>query len=401
MNETFTAEPSILIITCSSGISPYLAKEVQELGFPVHRTSETTVETEGTLEDCMRLNMYLRTAHRVLYTLDRFRARDPRQLYNNVYEIPWERYIDPDGYISIDKAVETETISDTRFASLKTKDAIVDRMRDKFGKRPNSGNSREETCLFLHWVGDHATIYIDTTGESLSFRNYREITAEAPMRESLAAAIIMASGWDYKSPFLNPMCGCGTIAIEAAWMAQNRAPALLRENFAFMHLTCYEPTLWTKVRAEAIRKYEESKNIDVQFVVSDIDRNMIDATRRNAIIADVAQFFTFDVCDFMLSPVPETAERGTIIMNPPYGGRIGDPLRLRDLYCGMGIFLSQNSESYNGFLFTGNPELSMNSGLQAEHSETFYNARIECELLSGVTITPEAVAGFNRRNAIR
>ena len=401
MNQTFTEEPSLLIVTCSPGITPYLAQEIRDLGFTVGRTTETTVETEGTLEDCMRLNMNLRTAYRVLYTLDRFRASNPNQLYNTLVEIPWERYIDPDGYISIDKSVETATISDTRFASLKAKDAIVDRIRGFCGRRPNSGNERDQTCLFLHWIGDQAAIYLDTTGESLSFRGYRGMTSEAPMRESLAAALIMASGWDRLSPFINPMCGCGTIAIEAAWMAQNRAPALLRDNFSFMHLIGYQPTLWTKIRAEAIKAYEASKDIPCPIIATDIDASMIKATYKNAKLAGVETYITTDVCDFFLTPVPETSERGTIIFNPPYGGRMGDPLRLRDLYAGMGVFLKRHQASYDGFIFTGNEELAAQSGLTPESVQEFYSGHVPCVLLEKPTITVEAEDGFSRRGAVR
>lgn len=401
MNLIFTEEPSLLIITCSPGITPYLAQEIRDLGFAVGRTTETTVETEGTLKDCMRLNMHLRTAYRVLYTLDRFRARNPNQLYNTLIEIPWERYIDPNGYISIDRSVETSTISDTRFAALKTKDAIVDRIRSVCGRRPDSGNERDQVCLFLHWIGDQAAIYIDTTGESLSFRGYRGITSEAPMRESLAAALIMASGWNRKSPFINPMCGCGTIAIEAAWLAQNRAPALLRENFSFMHLACYQPALWTRIRAEAIKAYETSKNITCPIIATDIDASMIKATRENARLAGVETLITDDVCDFFMTPVPETTERGTIIFNPPYGGRMGDPLRLRNTYAGMGVFIKRHQASYDGFIFTGNEELAAQSGLTAERMQTFYTGHVPCALLEKPTISTEAEAGFNRREAIR
>ncbi len=401
MNSTFTEEPSTLVITCSSGVSPYLAREVKELGFYIGRTTDSTVETEGTLADCVKLNLHLRTAHRVLYTLDRFRARNANNLYNSLVEIPWENYIDPAGYFSVDKAVDNPTITDTRYASLKVKDAVVDRIRNKFGCRPDSGNERDRTCLFVHWMGDNASIYIDTTGESLSFRGYRASTSEAPMRESLAAAVVMASGWNKRGTFVNPMCGCGTIAIEAAWMAQNRAPAMLRDNFAFMHLCCYEPSVWTKVVSDAMKAYEASKNISCGIVATDIDCAMVDATFENAEFAGIDKLIQCEVCDFMLTSVPETAERGTIIMNPPYGGRMGDPLRLRDTYTGMGVFLQKHKASYDGFIFTGNPELAENSGLESGHPQTFYSGRIECSLLENPTLKPEDEARFLRRSAVR
>lgn len=401
MNSTFTQEPSTLVITCSAGIAPYLAQEINALGLRVGRISDTAVETTGTLADCMKLNLHLRTAHRVLYALDRFTARNAAQLYRQLVEIPWEHYLDPDGYFSVDRAVENDTILDTQYAALKVKDAIADRMRAKCGRRPYSGNSRDQACIFLHWYGDRAAIYLDTTGESLSFRGYRSVSSDAPIRESLAAALIMATQWDAQSTFLNPMCGCGTMAIEALWIAQHRAPALLRENFAFMHLCCYEPSAWTQLRSEAVREFDAHRAVSFPIIASDIDPQMLQATKQNLAVADGLEFVDVETCDITLSPVPETTTVGTILLNPPYGGRMGDPVRLRGTYLDIGGFLTDHSPHYQGFVFTGNPELALDAGLAWDHSETFYNGKIECQLLSHAVLDEEALARYHRRNARR
>ncbi|MGI5869662.1 MAG: THUMP domain-containing class I SAM-dependent RNA methyltransferase [Kiritimatiellia bacterium] len=401
MNPVFTEEPSTLVVTCSGGIAPYLSQELESLGFRPGCATETSVETEGTLADCMRLNLHLRTAHRVLYTLDRFRARNAGQLYANLVEIPWERYLDANGYFSVDRAVDNPTILDTQYAALKVKDAVVDRMRAACGRRPDSGNIRDEACLFLHWADNAASIYIDTTGESLNFRGYRAASSAAPIRESLAAALVMATGWDGRGNFLNPMCGGGTIAIEALWMAQRRAPALKRENFAFMHLACFEPTAWTQLRSEAVREFERHKDVACKIVASDIDPEMIDATRENLALAGGAEHVECAVGDITISPVPETAERGVILLNPPYGGRMGDPVRLRNTYLDIGGFLEAHADAYDGFVFTGNPDLAEDAGLTAADRETFYSGKIECKLLKNPRLSPEALAQFRRRDARR
>ena len=150
MTSIFRSEPSKIVCTCSPGIAPILAREMADLGFRPGDVLESAVETEGTLADCLRLNMHLRTAHRVLYALDVFRARHSDDLYDELVQVPWERYLDPDGYFSVDRAVENPTIRDSRFASLKVKDAIADRMRNACGRRPNSGNERTDACVFLH-----------------------------------------------------------------------------------------------------------------------------------------------------------------------------------------------------------------------------------------------------------
>ena len=401
MNATFSEEPSTLVITCSAGSAPHLASEVAALGFRTGHVSETAVETEGTLADCMKLNLHLRTAHRVLYALDRFHARNAGQLYNALVEIPWERYLDADGYFSVDRAVDNPTIDNAQYAALKVKDAVADRMRAKCGRRPDSGNERDQSCLFLHWTGDRAAIYLDTTGESLSFRGYRAVSSEAPMRESLAAALLMACGWNGRGNLLNPMCGCGTIAIEALWMAQRRAPALNRENFAFMHLGCFEPAAWTRLRSEAIREFEQHKDIACRIVASDIDAAMVAATRENLALAGGTDIVTCDTCDILASAAPESAERGAILLNPPYGGRMGDPVRLRDTYLDIGGFLETHAAAYDGFVFTGNPELAEAAGLRTERMQTFYSGRIACALLENPRLTPEALAQFRRRDARR
>lgn len=399
MSGVFDGEPSVIVITCSAGIGPFLADEVRGLGFRVAWESSYAVETEGTLADCMTLNMKLRTAHRVLYTLDRFRARNANNLYNSLVEIPWERYIQPDGYFSVDRTVENTTILDTRYASLKVKDAVVDRLREKFGRRPDSGNERDQACLFLHWVDDRASIYIDTTGESLSFRGYRLESSDAPMRESLAAALVKATGWNGRTNFLNPMCGGGTIAIEALWIAQNRAPALTRGNFAFMHLACYEPSLWTKVKADAVKAYEPDKTIPCEIIASDIDPRMVEATLANAQAAGAEGRIRCEVADVAMSPVPETTERGVILVNPPYGDRMGDPMLLRDTYADIGVFLEDNASSYDGFIFTGSPEIAEIAGIVAEDRGSFYSGRIECRLLANPALTPDARAMYRRRSS--
>lgn len=397
----FSSEPSKLVVTCSPGVAPVLARELSELSFRVSDVRDTSVETEGTLADCVRLNLRLRTAHRVLYALDVFRARHSDDIYDELVGVPWERYLDPNGYFSVDRSVENPTIRNTNFPALKVKDAIADRMRNATGRRPDSGNERTDACIFLHWVGDRASVYIDTTGQSLSFRGYRAVSSEAPLRESLAAALVLSSGWNGRSPFLNPMCGGATIAVEAAWIAQNRAPALRRENFAFMHLSCFDPSVLTQERAAAERDWAEGLKASAGTLLfaSDIDGGAVRAARANAEAAQCAEAIRIDECDLLRSPVPETAERGTAILNPPYGGRIGDPVRLRDTYEDVGAFLALAADAnYDGFVLTGNPDLAEAAGLTCDRVRVFYSGALECRLMENPVLSPAARRRFSRRN---
>ena len=402
----FTSEPSTLVVTCSPGVAPVLAQELSSLSFRVGAIRETAVETEGTLADCVRLNMRLRTAHRVLYALDVFRARRADDLYDELVAVPWERYLDPYGYFSVDRAVDTPSIRNPNLPSLKVKDAIADRMRGATGRRPDSGNERTDACIFLHWAGDRASVYLDTTGQSLSFRGYREVSSEAPLRESLAAALLLSADWNGRGNFLNPMCGGGTLAIEAAWIAQNRAPALLRENFSFMHFACFEPSVWTDERAAAQRDWERGRKEAADasggapaIFASDIDEAAVRATRANAAAAGCEDALELDVCDLLASRIPESAERGLAMLNPPYGGRIGDPIRLRDLYEEAGAFVALAADAnHDGYIFTGNPDLAEGAGLLCDRVRTFYSGALECKLLENPVLSAPARRRFLRRN---
>lgn len=401
MNKIFCGEPSKVVVTCPPGAAGTLAGELSALGFKRTVPMGSSVETEGTLADCVRLNLRLRTAHRVLYALDVFRARTPDDLYDELVSIPWERYLEPDGYVCVDRAVDNPTIRNTQYAAQKAKDAIVDRMRSACGRRPDSGSDRTDACVFLHWNADRASIYIDTTGVSLSFRGYREASSQAPLRETLAASLVLDSGWNRRDPFLNPMCGGGTIAIEALWIAQNRAPALLRDNFAFMHLACFDPQVLTDERAAAYRDWEAGKAESPVVVASDISPEAVAATAENARAAQLEGEIRIECCEMLDSPIEpvKPGGRGMIALNPPYGGRIGDPVRLRDTYEDIGAFISRGASlQYGAVMITGNPELASGAGLSAERVRTVNSGGIECAVMFDPTLSDAARRRFHRRN---
>ena len=229
-----------ILITCAPSLEGYLEAEVEGLGYSVNSSHHGGVEITGTLEDCMRLNLHLRTAYNVLYLLRKFKCLQPDQLYYNVSQIAWEDMIPVDEYISIVTRVNTPSIDNTMYAGVKVKDAIVDRIMQETGKRPNSGKERNNLVFNLYWKDDRAWLYLNTSGKKLSDRNYRKIPFIAPMRESLAAAVVTETGYDGTVPFVNPMCGSGTLAIEAALLACDRPAGSLRGNFGFMHLKGFD-----------------------------------------------------------------------------------------------------------------------------------------------------------------
>ena len=375
----FSTDISIVVVSCSSGAAPFLAEEIRALGLPVTWCGETAVETEGSLEDTMRLNLRLRTAHRVFYMIGEFHAEDPDELYARLMRLPWENYIAPNGYFTVDTAVDTPTIRNEQFAALRVKDAVADRMRERCGQRPDSGNDADGVGLFLHWTGPDAAIYLNTSGSSLSKRGYRTLPTVAPMRETLAAAVVLASGWKGEGLFLNPMCGGGTLAIEAAWIAQDRAPGLLRDDYSFMHLLGFQRPAWRMMRQEAIAAIKTS--LPGKIIASDIDGATLRVAQAHAAAASVEKLIEFDCCDMTCSPVPEAIPGSVIVMNPPYGARMGDAIKLRSTYADLGAFFKKHSPGYRGYVFTASPELAESVGLQAEKSVPFFSGPLECRLL--------------------
>jgi putative N6-adenine-specific DNA methylase len=273
--------------------------------------------------------------------------------------------------------VDTAAVNDTRFANVKTKDAIVDRIREKQGRRPDSGPGRHGAVVHLHWEQERCEVWLDTSGEPLSRRGYRKIPLEAPMQETLAAAVILAAGWDGNGHLVNPMCGSGTLAIEGALIALKRAPGILRQNFGFMHILGFDPSAFERQRDE-LKKAALRKTAG-RLIATDFRPEAVEAARQNARTAGVEHLIEFQACDFRESTVPEG--EGVVILNPEYGERMGDAGKLGDIYKGIGDFFKNRCMGYRGYIFTGNLDLAKQVGLRTKRRMPFYNGPIECRLL--------------------
>ncbi len=366
-----------ILITCPKGIPPFLKQELLALGFPVLSEQIAGVETEGTLDDALRMNLFLRTGHRVLVVLKEFQATNAEVLYRELSRIAWEEHIPEDGYLCITSSVDNPSIRDSRFASLKCKDAIVDRIKAKRGRRPDSGPERNRSVAHLYWKDAQCTVYLDTSGETLSRRGYRKIPLGAPMQETLAAAVVLATGWDGAANFINPMCGSGTLAIEAALLGLTRAPGLLRNNFGFMHLIGYKEALWNELREKA--KKDAKKALSGKVIATDSNPAAVEAAKKNAATAGVEHLIEFSVSDFSDTPLPE--EGGVIVLNPEYGERMGEMAQLEVTYKGIGDYFKQKCGGYTGYVFTGSPALAKKVSLKPKRSIQFFNSGIECRLL--------------------
>jgi 23S rRNA G2445 N2-methylase RlmL len=367
---------SRVVITCNKRLASVLEAEVKELGFTPAKVFSTGVELKASLHDCIKLNIHLRSASQVHYSLRQFKPGNPEDVYREVLKFPWETLIEKDGYFSVTSHVDHFTVNNPLFVNVKIKDAIVDRFRRETGVRPNSGPDLSKTVIHVYWKGDNAELFIDTSGETLAKHGYRKIPGKAPMLEALAASTILASKWDRKSSFVNPMCGSGTLAIEAALIATNRKPGLYRDNYSFMHVTGFEPK-------EYLALLDEMKSaiipISTPLIATDINRDAVDISRVNAKMAGVEEMIAFDICDFEQTQLPQPP--GVVFINPEYGERMGESSELEETYGRIGDFLKKKCKGYLGYIFTGNLDLAKKIGLKASRRIEFYSAKLDCRLL--------------------
>jgi putative N6-adenine-specific DNA methylase len=367
---------SKIIITCNKRLSPYLQAEVEALGFTPDRVFQTGIELTGTVNDTIPLNLNLRCASQVLYLLKSFTAADPKELYDNLVKIEWEKLIDFTGYFSVTSNVNNEHILTPLFANVKVKDAIADRIKSVRELRPNSGADNNKTVVHLYWQDDKAEIFIDTSGETLAKHSYRKIPGKAPMLEALAASTIMATHWDKVSTFINPMCGSGTLAIEAALLATDKSPGLFRMNYGFMHIMGYDEQVFFVERRKL--KDKAKKEVNFKIIATDISQDAVDIAQKNARTAGVEHLIEFAVCDFEDTDVPE--EAGIVMFNPEYGERLGVHTKLEITYKRIGDFLKKKCLGYRGYVFTGNADLAKKIGLKAARKIEFYNGKLDCRL---------------------
>jgi len=368
-----------ITITCNKRLAPYLEMEVRELGFEIEETFITGVRLRGTINDCIKLNLNLRCGSQVLFSLDQFEANNADDIYTNLVDLVWEDILPESGYFSVTSNVMNDTINNSMYANLRVKDAIVDRLRESRGQRPETGSDLIGAVVHLFWKNDFAEIFLDTSGDSLARHGYRKIPGRAPMLEALAAGTIFASKWDKVSPFVNPMCGSGTLAIEAALIATNSRPGLFRMNYAFMHLQGYDEQVYLDERGILERQIIEVPGLKI--IATDYSEMAIANAEKNAIAAGVEDIIEFAICDFEDTPIPANEGQGVMIVNPEYGERLGDITELEATYARIGDFMKQKLGGYYGYVFTGNMELAKKVGLKAKRRIEFYNSTIDCRLL--------------------
>jgi 23S rRNA G2445 N2-methylase RlmL len=368
--------PEFFASTAKGLVEP-LESELKELGFKVTGTTGGGVYFDGNWESCYKANLHSRLASRILKPILDFTAYQPEELYANIQKHDFTKYIKPNQSIKIDATVKDSMMRDQRFVAMKIKDAIVDQFRDKFGVRPDVDNQNPSLIVYVRCVKNQFNVSIDTSGDSLFMRGYRREVGEAPLKENLAAGLLRVSGWDRKSPLVDFMCGSGTFLVEAAMMALNVAPGMQRKSFGFQNLLNYEPESWDKVINEAIEG--ELEDVDFKIYGYDIDRRILDSARDNAKRAGVDH-----IIEFKREPVATVeppAEKGMVVLNPPYGARIGDEDNLRDVYRDLSFTLKHRFKGWDAWILSGNKDLIMDLKLKSTQKHFVFNGNIECRFL--------------------
>lgn len=363
--------------TTLAGLEQVLAAELEALDVEYIKIGTRAVTFSGNQRQMYEANLWCRTAIRILKPIRNFKARDENDLYAQVQKVNWSDYLSLDQTFAINAAVSHSTFEHSLFVSQLTKDAIVDQFRKKTGQRPSVDTVRPDLRINLHMHENMVTLSLDSSGDSLHRRGYRLQTNVAPLNEVLAAGLIALSGWDKKSTFIDPMCGSGTILIEAAMMAQNIAPGLYRRDpYGFESWKDFNKDLFEMVWKTAEAK--ERQQPQATILGYDIDSDYIQAAQNNIDNTGLADVIKVQEADFFATTAP--SDSGVIVMNPPYNERIlSDDINL--LYKNIGDTLKKNYQGFDAFVFTGNLEAAKNVGLKAARRIPLFNGPIECRLL--------------------
>jgi len=365
-----------LIAKTLFGLEDILAIELKNLGAGKVRPMNRSVEFYGDKRLLYEANLWCRTATRILKPLVDFRAADERELYNKVLKIDWSRYLSLKQTFVIDAVISKSNFDNSLYVAQRTKDAIADYFRKHTGKRPSVDIKNPDIRINIYIHKDDCTIALDSSGDPLFKRGYRDKTGEAPLNEVLAAGIIMHTGWDRKSPFVDAMCGSGTIVIEAAMLARNIAPGINRKTFGFMHWPDYDRGLFNDIRQEARQHIIPALNFEM--VGSDMAGKQVREASANAGRAGVGQNIMFRQSQFkdFIPPSPP----GLLIINPPYGERMSVD-DISSFYQSIGDTLKKNFIGYDAYVFTGNLASVKYIGLKTSRRIEMYNGPIECRLL--------------------
>ena len=362
--------------TTSRGLEEVAAQELIRIGAKNVRPDFTGVHFQGDRELLYRANLWTRTTFRILMPIARIKSFDGDELYRNVQKLDWEQYLDPNMTIAVTCTGKSQNLNHTHFTALQIKNAIVDLQKSRRGKRSSVDTENPDLIINAHIDQKHCILSLDSSGSSLHRRGYRPAMGDAPMKETLAAALLEMAEWTPDLPFLDPMCGSGTLPIEAALKALNIAPGLYRD-FGFQTWLDYDRDLWQGLLKEAGDRQKDS--INVPIIGSDGDLKIIRQAFANAESSGLEDYVKFARQE--ISTVEAPADRGVLICNPPYGVRLGNEAELGELYKLLGDIFKQRFRGWTAYILTGSMKLSRQVGLRTSKRIKLYNGAIPCTLL--------------------
>ncbi|MGZ4036018.1 MAG: THUMP domain-containing class I SAM-dependent RNA methyltransferase [Bacteroidia bacterium] len=360
------------------GLEEILAQELQRLGAKNVEIHNRAVSFSGDKGFMYKANLCLRTALRILVPFKSFKVKDEKSLYDSIQEIKWDEYLDVTDTIAIDTVLNSELFTHSQYLSQKAKDAIVDQFRAKYGERPSVDLDKPTIRINLHIYNDTCTVALDSSGESLHKRGYRDKTNLAPINEVLAAGLVLLTGWDKRTNFIDPMCGSGTILIEAALIANNIPPGYYREDYGFERwkkVMPFDEELWNTIFDAAVNKIT---NHEQKILGGEISPNVAKKAKeniKNAKVDDVVSIKNCDMKDFEVPP-----GRGVVVINPPYGERM-DKDNIEELYKMMGDTFKKNFSGYDCWILSSNMEAFKHVGLRPSRKIALFNGQLECRFM--------------------
>ena len=363
-----------IVVKTLFGLEEVLVKELEDLGIKDVKVLRRAVEFEGDLSDVYKCNLHLRCALSVLVKIGQERVKNEEQLYKYVYSIDWNEYFDLRKTIAVSVVTVSETMNHSLFLEQKTKDAVVDYFRDKFGDRPNVDIKKPDVKISIYLTDDTCNLYLDSSGQALYFRGFDKEIGEASINECLASGIIKLSGWDFKSDFLDPMCGSGTFLTEAYMMACNMPAGIKRKQFSFMNWKNFDSIEWKKILADAKTNICDSK---ASISGYDLNPEAVLLAKNNLYKLDKANTVKVSVCDFFDSKA--LSENGIIFSNPPYGTRIQLD-DANDFYKSIGNKLKFDYAGYTAWIISSDMVAIKFIGMKPDKKLILFNGQLECKL---------------------
>ena len=375
---------------CPRGLEAPLAAELDALGASDITATDGGAAFAGPIQIAYRANLESRLASRILWRVGHGPYRDENDVYDLAKALDWPRWFRVDRTLRVDVAASRSPLTSLEFATLRIKDAVCDRHRAAGGVRPSISKDRPDVRVHAYLTATDASFYLDTSGEPLFKRGYRRETADAPLRENLAAGLLRLAGWQPGTPLLDPMCGSGTIAIEAAMIALDLAPGLKR-TFGFQKLSWYDGPAWQRIKQAAQRRAKPVAPLPIW--ASDNDATAIHQCSENIAAAGIEGAIVVERADALTRTAPAPA--GVIVSNPPYGVRLADSGALAAFYPQLGDALKRRYAGWTAYLMSGDTRLPKLIGLKASRRTPLFNGALECRLyeyrlIAGSMRTPAA-----------